>query len=42
MKLGQLNLSDARKLVVDLLLLGLELLGVGQILPLASAANTEV
>ena len=42
MKLWQLNLSDARKLVVDLLLLGLELLGVGQILPLASAANTEV
>ena len=41
-ELGQLHLSDAMQLVVDLLLLELELLLVGQILPLATATDAEV
>ena len=41
-KLWQLHLSDAMQLVVDLLLLEAELLFVGQVLPLATAADTEV
>ena len=41
-KFRQFNLSDARQLVEYLLLLELQLLGVGQILPLAATADTEV
>lgn len=39
---GQLHLPDALQLVVHLLLLGLELLLVGQVLPFASAADAEM
>jgi hypothetical protein len=38
----QLHLSDAMKLVVDLLLFELELLLVGQILPLTTATDPEM
>ena len=41
-ELGQLYLSDARELVVDLLLLELQLLLIGQVLPLAATADTEM
>ena len=41
-ELRQLHLANARKLVVDLLLLGLDLLLIGQVLPLAAAANAKV
>ena len=41
-ELRQLHLADAVQLVVDLLLLELQLLLVGQVLPLAAAADAEV
>ena len=41
-ELGQRYLTDATQLVVYLLLLGLELLGIGKVLPLAAATNAEV
>ena len=42
LKIGQLYFPDAMQLVVNLLLLGLELLLVGQVLPLATTANAEM
>jgi len=41
-ELGQFDFADAMELVVNLLLLELQLLLVWQILPLATAADTEV
>ena len=41
-ELRQRHLADARQLVEDLRLLGLQLLGVGKRLPLAAAADAEV
>ena len=40
--LGQFDLADARELVAHLLALEAQLLVVGQVLPLAAAADTEV
>ena len=40
--LWQLHMADARQLVIDLLLLGLQLLLVGQGLPFAAATDAEV
>jgi len=41
-KFRQFDLADAGELVEDLLLLELQLLGVGQVLPLAASADTEM
>ena len=41
-ELRQLYLADAAQLVVDLLLLRLQLFGVRQVLPFASAADAEM
>ena len=42
MERGKLHVRDARKLVVHLLLLGPQLLFVGQVLPFAAAAHAEM
>ena len=41
-ELGQWNLADATELVVHLLLLCLELLGIGKVLPLAATTDAEM
>ena len=40
--LGQFHLAYASQLVIHLLLLGLQLLGVGEVLPLATTAHSEM
>ena len=41
-ELGQFHLSDSGQLIHHLLLLGLELVLIGQVLPFAASTNTEV